>query len=73
MQELGKYIISIGIVLIIIGLLIYLFDKIPFKIGRLPGDILIKKENFTFYFPLTSAILISVILNVIILIIRKIK
>ncbi|WP_240739342.1 DUF2905 family protein [Marinitoga lauensis] len=50
MQDLGKYIISAGIVLIIIGLMIYFFDKIPFKIGRLPGDILIKKKILLFIF-----------------------
>ncbi|WP_143148319.1 DUF2905 domain-containing protein [Marinitoga hydrogenitolerans] len=63
MQFIGKFLILFGIILIVIGIIFYFSNKIPFKIGKLPGDILIKKENFTFYFPLTSAILISIILN----------
>lgn len=70
MHYIGKSLISFGIILIIIGLIFYFSDKIPFKLGRLPGDILIKKEGVTFYFPLTTAILISAILNIIFLIIK---
>jgi hypothetical protein len=70
MHYIGKSLISFGIIIIIIGLVFYFSDKIPFKLGRLPGDILIKKEGFTFYFPLTTTILISAILNIIFLIIK---
>ena len=54
----------IGIVLIALGALLTLAGKIP-GIGRLPGDIFIKKENFSFYFPLTTCILLSVIVSLI--------
>ncbi len=54
---------ALGGVLITVGALLTFSDKIPL-IGRLPGDIFIQRENFSFYFPLTSGILLSVILSV---------
>lgn len=62
MQEVGKYLVIAGVVFIFIGGLFLLAGKVPF-IGKLPGDILIKKENFTFYFPITTCILASIILS----------
>ncbi len=64
MNEIAKLIIFSGIVLVAIGLSIMFMPKIPF-IGRLPGDIIIKKDNFTFYFPLASSIILSIILTII--------
>ncbi len=64
MPELGKLFIVIGILLIIVGLFFILGERIPF-LGRLPGDIAIKKRDFTFYFPLTTCIVISIILTLI--------
>lgn len=70
-QDTGKYIIIIGAAIIIIGLLIYFFhDKLTW-IGRLPGDIRIEKENFRFYFPITTMILLSILVSAILWIIRK--
>ncbi|HOP85722.1 MAG TPA: DUF2905 domain-containing protein [Syntrophorhabdaceae bacterium] len=66
----GKMFIIIGILFIIIGLAFILSDKIPF-IGRLPGDIHIKKENFSFYFPITTSIIISIILTLLFSIFKK--
>jgi hypothetical protein len=67
----GKYIILAGAIIIVIGLIIYFFhDKLNW-IGRLPGDIRIEKENFRFYFPITTMILLSVIVTVFIWLIRK--
>ena len=63
-QSLGKLIVVVGIFLVVFGSLILLFPKIPF-IGRLPGDILIKRDNFTFFFPLASSIVISLIITII--------
>ena len=70
MGEMAKAIILIGAVLVVIGLVILLFQKTPF-LGKLPGDILIKRENFTFYFPLATSIIISVIISLILYLIRK--
>ncbi len=64
MGETGKLIITIGIILIFIGIVIIVAGKIP-GVGKLPGDIFIKKENFSFYFPLTTCIVISIILSAI--------
>lgn len=63
MAEFGKVIMFIGMVIVIIGFLLTFSDKLPFHLGRLPGDIVIKKEGFTFYFPLTTSILVSVVLS----------
>lgn len=60
----GKALIVIGIVIVIVGIIVTFGPKIPY-IGRLPGDILIKKENFTLYFPLATSVIVSIILSVI--------
>lgn len=62
--DFGKLFITFGLILIIIGIAISLADKIPF-LGRLPGDIYIKKERFVFYFPVVTSIIISIILTLI--------
>jgi hypothetical protein len=67
---LGKMLILLGVVVTVIGLLLLVGEKIPW-IGRLPGDILIRKEKFTFYFPLTTSILISIILTLLFTLFRK--
>ena len=60
----GKVLIITGIILIIAGALFLFVNKIPF-LGRLPGDIAVQKKNFSFYFPLTTCIIISIILSLI--------
>lgn len=70
-QNSGKYIIVIGLGILIIGLLVYfLHDKLNW-IGRLPGDIRIERENFRFYFPIVTMILFSLLITLIINIIKK--
>lgn len=64
MQAIAKTLIIFGAVLIGIGVLLNFVNKIPF-IGRLPGDIYVQKNNFTFYFPIATSILISIILSLI--------
>jgi len=63
MEEIGKSIIVMGIVIVLIGVLLTFGDKLPFSLGKLPGDIIYKKENFTIYFPLTTMIIVSVVLS----------
>jgi hypothetical protein len=70
MQELGKGIIVVGIILIGLGSIVALTGKIP-HMGRLPGDILIQKKNFTFYFPLATSVIISVVLSLILWLFSK--
>lgn len=64
MTELGKILILIGAVLVLTGLIMNFAGKIP-GVGRLPGDILIRRENFSFYFPITTSILISLVLTLV--------
>jgi len=72
MQQLGKYILIAGLILVMAGLaIIFLHDKLSW-FGNLPGDIRIKKDNFSFYFPITSMILISLVLSLLIWLIGKI-
>lgn len=63
MTDLGKSLILIGGLIVLIGLAVSLIGKIP-GFGKLPGDILIKKENITLYFPLATCILLSLILSI---------
>lgn len=69
-QTLGKFLILGGITILIIGLIITFWDRIPF-IGKLPGDILIKGKNFTFYFPIVTSIILSIIISLILYLLRK--
>ena len=67
---LGRTLILLGILLILIGLFYNYGGKVPF-FGKLPGDIVIKRENFTFYFPLATSILISLLLTLILFLLGK--
>jgi hypothetical protein len=67
---LGKMLILLGVFIILIGFLLVIGEKIPW-IGRLPGDIIIRKKNFTFYFPIVTSILISIILTLLFALLRK--
>ncbi len=60
---MGKVFTLIGIVLLVLGLLLTFFERLPLGLGRLPWDIMIKKDNFTFYFPLGTSIILSVVLS----------
>jgi uncharacterized membrane protein YidH (DUF202 family) len=66
----GKTLIYIGIVLIIIGIVFSASGKIPW-LGNLPGDIYIQRGRFTFYFPLATCLLISVILTLVLYLFRR--
>lgn len=65
----AKLLIAVGIITVIVGVLMLLNIKIPF--GKLPGDIVIKKENFTFAFPIVTCIIASIILSFVMWIISK--
>lgn len=69
-MSIGKLLIVTGLVLIAAGLLFTFGGKIPF-LGRLPGDIRIQRENFSFYFPLTTCILISALVSFILWLFRR--
>ena len=69
-QFLGKSLIGFGIIITLTGTLIFFSDKIPF-IGHLPGDIYIKRENVSFYFPIATGLLLSLILSFILWLWKK--
>ncbi len=70
-SETGKWIIAAGVLIVVAGVIIYFFyDKLNW-IGRLPGDIRVERENFKFYFPITTMILFSVLISVIIQLIKR--
>jgi hypothetical protein len=64
MMPIGKTLIILGAVLVGVGLLVTFFDKIPF-LGKLPGDIHIKRENFQVYFPIATSAALSLLLTII--------
>ncbi len=69
---IGKFLILLGIVIIVIGAFSLLSGKIPY-IGRLPGDIIIQRKNFTLYFPLATSILLSILITLILWLIGRFK
>ena len=67
---LGKLLILLGVFIILVGVFLLVGEKIPW-LGRLPGDIIIRKKNFTFYFPIVTSIVISIILTLLFALFRK--
>jgi len=70
LSSLGKILIITGLAIAGIGVLLVLTPKVPW-LGKLPGDILIKKDNFRFYFPITTCVIISIILTFLFYLFRK--
>ncbi len=64
LHGLGKLLMLVGGIVVVVGALLLLAEKIPW-LGRLPGDIYIQRTHFTFFFPLTTSILISIILTLV--------
>ena len=69
MREMGRILVILGVVLVVVGLCWPWLPKLPF--GRLPGDIFIRREGFQFFFPLTTCILISIMVTLILWFFRK--
>ena len=66
--------VSIGLIITVTGLMLFLILKVPFigeHIGRLPGDIYIKREGFSFYFPITTGIIVSIIISLMLYLFRR--
>ena len=70
-SETGKWIIAIGLFVVIVGVVVYFFHDKLHWIGRLPGDIRIERENFKFYFPIATMIIFSLLLTLIIQLIKR--
>ena len=70
MSDIGRWLIFMGILIAAAGVVITFAGKIPW-LGKLPGDIYIKRENFSIYFPLATSILLSVIISLILWLLKK--
>jgi Protein of unknown function (DUF2905) len=71
MSELGRILIVLGGVLILAGIVLVLFGRLHLPLGRLPGDIVYRGKNTTFYFPLATSILLSVLLTLVLYLIGR--
>jgi len=70
MTDMGKWLIVLGLAIAAAGVLLTFAGKLPW-LGRLPGDIYIKRENFSFYFPLATCIIVSVLVSLLLWLFRK--
>ena len=70
-NSIAKFLIFYGLLFLIIGSSLYFLSKMGIGLGKLPGDILIQKKNFTFYFPLATSILISIVFTLLIGLFQK--
>ena len=68
-SSIGKMLLLFGAVMIVVGGLFMLGAKVPW-LGRLPGDIYIQRKNFSFFFPVTTSILISIVISLILIFLR---
>jgi hypothetical protein len=71
--ELGKLLIFLGGILVAAGLLLVLFGRTHIPLGRLPGDFVYRGKNTTFYFPLATSIILSVVLSVLLYVIGRLR
>jgi len=71
MTDLGKLLIFLGGALVLAGILLLLAGRLHLPLGRLPGDILYRGKNTTFYFPLATSILLSVVLTLILYVVGR--
>ena len=73
MAELGRLLLLLGVALVVIGGIVMLLGRTGLPLGRLPGDFLYRGKNTTFYFPLASSVLISIVLSIILFLIGRMK
>lgn len=65
MEQFGRLLVILGVVLALFGFILMLGPRLPFRLGRLPLDFHYQRDNFSFYFPLGTSILISIVLSLI--------
>ncbi|MGA2236446.1 MAG: DUF2905 domain-containing protein [Terriglobales bacterium] len=73
MGEMGRILVILGVALVVIGGIVMLLGRAGLPLGRLPGDIVYHGKNMTFYFPLASCILISIVLSIVLFLIGRLK
>ena len=70
-MNFGRVLMTLGGALLAVGALVWLSDRLNLPLGRLPGDIRIERENFRFYLPLTTCLLLSVLVSLVLWVLRK--
>ena len=70
MAPIGKALVVLGLAIIVLGIIVWLGSSIPY-FGRLPGDIYIRTGNFTFYFPLATCIILSIVISILFALMRR--
>ncbi|AOP35666.1 hypothetical protein A0128_18560 [Leptospira tipperaryensis] len=75
MESFGKPFLILGVLFLLLGIFFLYGNKLPFlnELGKLPGDIRIEKENFKFYFPLSTSILISVLISILLFLVQRFR
>lgn len=73
MVEMGRMLVMLGVALVVMGGIVMLLGRTGLPLGRLPGDVLYRGKNTTFYFPLASSILISVVLSIVLFVIGRMR
>lgn len=73
MGEMGRLLVILGVALVVIGGIVMLLGRTGLPLGRLPGDFLYRGKNTTFYFPLASSILISIVLTIVLFLVGRMK
>jgi hypothetical protein len=73
MGDLGRMLVALGGLLLVVGVVLILAGKVNLPIGRLPGDIIIRGKNTTFYFPLMTSMLLSVILSLVLWVVGRMR
>ena len=73
MPDLGKLLLVFGVILVVAGLVLMVFGRMNIPLGRLPGDIVYRGKNTTFYFPLATSILLSVVLSLVLYVIGRFR
>ncbi len=71
MVTIGRTLIALGLIILAIGTILTISEKLPIRLGRLPGDIVIRGKNSAFYFPLATCLLLSVILSFVMWLFRR--
>jgi hypothetical protein len=73
MAEMGRMLLVLGVALVVIGGVVMLLGRTGLPLGRLPGDIVYRGKNTTFYFPLASCVLISIVLSIVLFLIGRMR
>lgn len=70
-MPIGRVLIGLGLILVAAGVLLTFAGRLPFRLGRLPGDIFVQGKNSTFYFPIVTCLIVSVVLSLVMWLARR--